>query len=149
MPQVGLVRGAQVRVWGEGAMKTSELEGAALDAAVAKAEGIEVVAREEGGLSRWDQDHGHWRGWNPSTDWRDGGPIIEREVITLVASSEFDGKGPLGWSASVGPYSSYIDEQLPFSSYDNDPPVGHGATPLIAAMRAYVTSQFGDEVDLP
>jgi hypothetical protein len=111
--------------------KVSELEGALLDAAVAKAEGIEVV--ETGpSLTRWSQDRGCWRGWNPSTDWRDGGPLIERERIKLLPPQAdrgrwlaecFQGKPHFGWAEADAP--------------------------LIAAMRAYVASKLGDEVELP
>lgn len=119
--------------------RVSELEGALLDAAVAKAEGIEVVSHGHG-HTRWDQDHGHWRGWNPSTDWRDGGPIIQREHITIVPNTGFDDDGPVVWVAFVGAFTHYIDV-----------PLWNGAaeTPLIASMRAYVASKFGDVVELP
>lgn len=58
-----------------------------------------------------------------STDWAAGGPIIEREgiAIYLYGNSE--------WNAHIGG-----------KEY-------HGPTPLIAAMRCYVASRLGDEVD--
>jgi len=62
----------------------------------------------------------------PSTDWTHGGPIIERALICVGYSD------PLGWGA--GPTA----DAPRFRS--------HGATPLIAAMRFYVTIQFGDKV---
>lgn len=60
-----------------------------------------------------------------STDWSQGGPIIEREKIT-VAHHETK-----GWSAWDG-YST-----------------GLGATPLEAAMRVYVWNKLGDNVEIP
>jgi hypothetical protein len=52
-------------------MKTDELAGAALDWAVAKCEGVEIIVRQE----NWD--------WY-SSDWAVGGPIIEREKIATA-----------------------------------------------------------------
>jgi hypothetical protein len=57
-------------------MKISELTGAALDWAVAKCEGV---------LMRWERsthDEAPLE-YSPSTDWAQGGPIIEREWIDL------------------------------------------------------------------
>ena len=101
-------------------MKTSELTGAALDWAVAKCEGI-----TEGKDSAWYYDRRD--AYNYSTDWAQGGPIIERQEIELVP------KG-MHWDA-------YADEDfhVPYS----------GPTPLIAAMRCYVASKLGDEVEIP
>jgi hypothetical protein len=111
--------------------ETAELKGVLLDASVAKAEGLDVVPRGHG-LTRWDQDHGVWRGWNPSTDWRDGGPIIERERM-LVAPHAVD-----GWAAWPSAGGGAVLGTLQHV----------GPTPLIAAMRAYVASKFGDTVEL-
>jgi hypothetical protein len=65
-----------------------------------------------------------------STDWRFCGPIIEQECIELsVSADSLDGM----WVAkSPGWY-------LPAS----------GPTPLIAAMRCYVVSKLGEEVEVP
>jgi len=102
-------------------MKTSELTGAALDWAVAKCEEIELTNYSGNLIIRYDGD-----GWQPSTDWLQGGPIIERERIELW------GDGDEGWIA-----------------YDNLNPKQKGPTPLIAAMRCYVSSKLGDEVEVP
>jgi hypothetical protein len=95
-------------------MKTSELQGAALDWAVAQCEGlasyIEVV-----------------EGFKPSTDWVQGGSIIEREGIAIWIRYDE------GWKALM-------------KAYDEDM---SGETPLIAAMRCYVTSKLGDEIEIP
>lgn len=113
-------------------MKTSELEGDKLDYWVAKAMGG----------PRFDGP------WHPSTDWEEGGPIIERELISIVASKYVDRferecvPPEERWTASVGPYSHYIDDSLPGFG-------GHGQvgpTPLIAAMRSYVESKYGEDV---
>lgn len=103
-------------------MKTSELTGAALDWAVAKAERRTID---------------YFRGiYKPSTDWAQGGPIIEREKIGV-------------WWAT-----HYVDDDG--QEYGNhwyaetaEGLVGDGPTPLIAAMRCYLASKLGDEIELP
>lgn len=67
-----------------------------------------------------------WFWFNPSENWSQGGPIIERENICLV---ELNNTGI--WRAFCG------DKQV------------NGPTPLIAAMRCFVASKLGDEVDIP
>ena len=101
-------------------MKTSELTGAALDWAVAKCEGV---------LMRWERsthDEAPLE-YSPSTDWAQGGVIIEREKIEVFIRDE-------KWFA----YSSL-----------SKPEDFYGETPLIAAMRCYVASELGDEVEIP
>jgi hypothetical protein len=100
-------------------MKTSELTGAALDWAVAKCEGV---------INGDDLDVGFIleRGYIPSTDWAQGGAIIERECISL-----FNCYGDSEWSANTEGYEY------------------HATTPLEAAMRCYVASKLGDEVEVP
>lgn len=94
-------------------MKVSELQGAALDWA---------VARCEGGVGKNDL-LGAW--YAPSTDWAQGGPIIERERLALFIEYPDD------WGATDG------NRRMP------------GDTPLIAAMRCYVASKLGDDIELP
>jgi hypothetical protein len=91
-------------------MKTSDLTGAALDWAVAMAENWAGAVFEVKPYSK---------------DWAHGGPIIEREKITLEWTGE-------DWMA----YIKHDDEFF-------------GGTPLIAAMRCYVASKLGDEVEIP
>ncbi len=114
-------------------MKTAELTGPALDWAVAKCEfdGAEDWdGTLEGIDSVSDLNGGRYR---PSTDWEQGGPIIEREGITV---SKDDG----GWAA-------YFREKL-FED-DGSEFWRNGPTPLIAAMRCYSASKLGDDVTLP
>ena len=111
-------------------MKTSELIGPALDWAVAKCLGVNPRFNMK--------SHGNiWHGWwvaNPiyrrmphySTDWNQGGPIIEREKI------ETRHNGREAWCAWIENTGAMF-----------------GPTPLIAAMRCYVASKLGDEVDIP
>ena len=110
-------------------MKTSELEGIALDWAVAWANGNITIKNFSGVFYLLDGDV-----WNPSTDWAQGGPIIEREKITL----DFDHNGPdVLWGARH------------FASDGTMLQCEYADTPLIAAMRCYVASRLGDEVELP
>ena len=69
-----------------------------------------------------------------STDWAQGGPIIEREEIQTFVANAIDGK----WCAKPRD-SEYWD-------FDD---AAYGPTPLIAAMRCFVASRLGDEVDIP
>ncbi len=135
--------------------KTSDLEGALLDAAVAKAEDLVPIPHQPAGYFYWKTDLGGaasgW--WTPSRDWEQGGPIIERERILLAYSSEQDdaeaGMRP-EWNALVGGEIEGDQDTGGdrIAAYGNRN-WGFGPTPLIAAMRAYVASKFGEEVDLP
>ncbi len=62
-----------------------------------------------------------------SKDWLAGGPIIEREGLAIGRTS--------------GVWYAFKDE--------NDDDGVRGETPLIAAMRCYVASRLGDEVNVP
>ena len=114
-------------------MKTSELTGAALDWAVAEAQGIKVYRSKSG---KWmtanygEFNHRHGAPWYlPSTDWEQGGPIIEREKISVWARGD-------EWAAETFIPNHEGREET-------------GPTPLIAAMRCYVTSKLGDEIEIP
>ena len=109
-------------------MKTSELAGFALDWAVAKCEGYEIVrmrGNEITFLDRTEDGALSEKHINYSTNWAQGGPIIEREKIEL----EYGG---FEWWARIK-----ADEDF------------EGTTPLVAAMRCYVASKLGDDVELP
>lgn len=99
-------------------IKTSELTGAALDWAVAKCDYDELSAKN----IQYPQYATYYPKISPSTDWAQGGPIIEREKIGAL----FNG---FNWF-------------IPNTTIQ-------GKTPLIAAMRCYVASKFGDEVEIP
>ena len=109
-------------------MRTSELTGAALDWAVAKCEGLPVTEKHYD-LRFIDE-------YPFSTDWAQGGPIIEREQLHV--SPEFWTDKGWHWVAYVlGPGN--LDENFE----------QQGPTPLIAAMRCYVASKLGDDVEIP
>ena len=109
-------------------IKTSKLSGAALDWAVAKCEGLDIRRLSGGEFLLADGDF-----WFPSIDWAQGGPIIERERIRL----EFDGSA---FGINAGKWES----SSPECGY-----VVSGETPLIVAMRCYVASKLGEEVEVP
>jgi hypothetical protein len=69
----------------------------------------------------------------PSTLWEHGGPIIEREPWALPRVNSNPGAIHLGKFVASTP-----------GGFDH-----YGPSPLIAAMRAFVASNFGDEVELP
>ena len=99
-------------------IKTSELTGNALAAAVGRIEGI---------APRFYDADQMWTAYLPHQLWEQGGPIIEREGIELSLISNH-------WEAMIA-----------FSGKEPQ----KGPTPLIAAMRCYVASKLGDEVEVP
>jgi len=120
--------------------KVTELKGALLDAAVAKAEGIE---HDTSGLPRAVFIHQGSDStiYSPSTNWAFGGPLIERERITLLDPS-------FGRSKSK-PWEAFIQPTLGMDYDIHGKHSGVGPTPLIAAMRAFISLKFGATVDLP
>ncbi len=103
--------------------KTSELTGAALDWAVAKCENTRLgfTADVIGDVN-----------YIPSRDWAQGGPIIDREGISIRQTA----RSTLG----------YIWHEDGKDFYG---PHAGPKQPLIAAMRCYVASKLGEEVDIP
>jgi hypothetical protein len=71
-------------------MKTSELQGAALDWAVAKCEYFPVRHGVDDNCPEY------------STDWAHGGPIIEREGIALYLNGDDGWTGEDGWKRATG-----------------------------------------------
>lgn len=113
----------------------TELEGHALDAAVAQLLGDPRIMMW--GSDPWIEDdtvagHGSGgRGFKPSTDWRDGGPILDREPITS------------GFCGTDARKTSWPDQW--YAELDDDTPGDNfhslGSTRLIAAMRCFVRSK--------
>ena len=117
-------------------IKTSELTAPALDWAVAICEGINLFETEG-----WQYTEEGRKPYRPSANWAQGGPIIEREKITLMQDvhPEYPTEGI--WDAEcVGA----LDED----GYGDIHTARH-ERPLIAAMRCYVASKLGDEVEVP
>jgi hypothetical protein len=65
-----------------------------------------------------------------STDWAQGGPIIERERIGFK------------YTGTAMEFVAWVNGELS-TMHDQ-----YGPTPLIAAMRCYVASKFGDDLVL-
>jgi Protein of unknown function (DUF2591) len=125
--------------------KVCELEGALLDAAVAKAEGWKFEIRKNGEIGYCFAaipDLGLVCFW-PSSSWDDGMPIVERECIALIPPEPI---------VSVEAERAAGMQPSPWLSWQwGDPArrMSHGPTPLVAGMRSYVASRFGEEVELP
>lgn len=68
-----------------------------------------------------------------STDWAQGGPIIEREWL------------------DVTPWPNKSDEDMRWACehYDFEACKAFGPTPLVAAMRCFCLTYLGEEVELP
>lgn len=127
--------------------KTAELTGPALDWAVAIAEGHKppLLRILRGNVALPQEDDPMWCDYlEYSTDWSQGGPIIERENIGFWISGD---KGFPGQWAAANKEWMLVDVDSP--EFDNLPDPMHGSTPLIAAMRCYVASKLGDTIDIP
>jgi hypothetical protein len=72
--------------------------------------------------------------YRPSSDWQDGGSIIERERISVWRYPNLD-----SWHAAMQ-FDVPRDEFLTLKHYYTGP------TPLIAAMRCFIAAKFGNEV---
>jgi len=107
-------------------MKTSELTGADLNLAVAKIIGLEIKVM-------YGVVHDvHGEPFMSDLDWNVAGPIIEREGIEIYPLGAANGE----WGARK------VDGEGDLIRF-------YGDTPLIAAMRCYVASKLGDEVEIP
>ncbi len=112
-------------------IKTSEATPLQIDWAVATCAGNPVAKHSTGQLylidTPWaDKTRIKWLAeYSPTKHWAQGGPIIEREGVSVIRCA-------YGWVAN-------IDGLIP----------QYGTTPLIAAMRCYVASKLGDEVTIP
>lgn len=103
-----------------------------LDYFVAQAEKIAFMRTEDDVIHFFDEDgkvYGKAGGgrmfvYSPSTDWRLGGPIIERHRISVQAATS-------GWKAE----------------HDGDA-IATGETALIATMRTRVIMHFGRVVEV-
>lgn len=103
--------------------RTEELTSPLLDFFVAEAEGGTYLRTEENIVYR-KTESGRTFLYQPSVDWRNGGPIIERCGISLRKTSQ-------GWEAD-----------------NNQGAMAAGPTALIAAMRVRVIMAFGYVLEL-
>lgn len=159
-------------------MKTKELMDDALDWAVARCEGRTLMRRQDyfrhkgknetfiaslpKDLIEVTPDRETFLAVSTgySRDWSLAGPIIEREGITIIRCEDNIGVDEKGycyvripvWAATTGQHQTWLDacdvaESTRFEIYET--PAVFGPTPLIAAMRAFVFSVLGEEVELP
>jgi hypothetical protein len=101
-------------------MKTSELTGAALNWAVNHAERLTGILAPVNYCGKWEH----------------GGPIIERELLMIE---------PVFWTREGWHWVVYV---LGPDNLD-DSFEQRGPTPLTAAMRCYVASKLGDDINIP
>jgi opacity protein-like surface antigen len=110
---------------------TCDLEGAALDWAVAFAEGIKVVlaapAYGNGWRVRYDLHYSQAK-YSPSSDWSQGGPLIDKHRLG---------------------FGIYADHYFAVTGLNEQSGAGTGANHLTSACRAVVASAFGDAVSVP
>lgn len=124
-------------------MKTSELNGDLLDYWVAVGKGWRQV-NDFGGACWADAERKteYVAAWKPSTNWAQGGPIMEREWITVTPQVRSNGPADsYGWAAAIVLYGIFEDDKGRRGAARY-----YGKTCLEAAMRCYVASKFGDEV---
>lgn len=116
-------------------IKTGKLIGPALDWAVAKCEGkgIEFECPSDPWLTVDGISDQPLHSYTPSTDWAQGGPIIDEMAKGETFFIENDGDNV---------HVVFCETPHLYSS-------GYGPTILIAAMRCRVTSKLGDEVEVP
>lgn len=122
-------------------MKTSELAGMSLNWAVAKCLGWTEFDEDLQAFTQHETDGCGWLSldyFQPSENWSQGGPLIEREKIDLFTEKNT----PESWVASVSRYQN-SKRLIGWRLHQ------YGSTPLIAAMRVYVASKLGDEVEIP
>jgi hypothetical protein len=113
--------------------KVSELSGPLLDLAVAMAEGY--PARIERGacyatITQMDAICGNWTPFLPSTDWAQGGSILDRNDIGIEPDWYSRSQGGLPWR---GIKEGWV----------------RGSNALEAGLRAYVAWKLGEEIELP
>jgi hypothetical protein len=112
--------------------KTYNLSGPSLHWAVAHCRAIDDVSFKvqwrHGCL--WDESTGYE--YRPSYDWEQGGPIVEQALLCIDIGH--DGV----WLACSK------------QNYDDFPKfICSGSSPLVAAMRCYVSSKVGSSINIP
>ncbi|BCP56311.1 hypothetical protein K32_49280 [Kaistia sp. 32K] len=132
-------------------VKVAELSGKALDWAVAQADGRCLHERIR--IVRYNDDSDYIcedcgkdtymepirQTWKPSTDWSQGGPLIEKHNI----QTSYNGNG-FHRSTTGKHWCAYVCKP-----HGPERASGSGPTPLIAACRAIVAAKFVDTISVP
>lgn len=137
-------------------MKTSELKGAALDWAVAKAVGVPVIVLPaDNPEERWQVQSAHCLDlggpyW-PSQNWGQAGPLIDKYNVTLspptsLVHRSFGSFDKRNGYSEAGVWGSTI-----FAKERKFRRAGfhHQTSALIPAMQAIVQFELGDEIEVP
>lgn len=128
-------------------VQVKDATGSLLDWMVAKCEGTPSVRMFENskGFRVYKNESMKMQGINfaPSTVWAQGGSIIEREKI--ATSPLTDGT----WNAYVANGTRWVPRNQSGVEVYNWEFKQTGSTLLIAAMRCYVSSVLGDQVEVP
>lgn len=115
-------------------IKVSEATPLQLNWLVAQCEGIDLSGKDRSAVTNFLVGCKCQRKYRYSSDWLISGPIIERERIQI-----FPHNGASEWCGVTHVPRDYYTGIL----------TQDGPTPLVAAMRCYVSSKLGDEVDVP
>ncbi len=112
-------------------MKTCELEGAALDWAVAVIEGYDLMKHP---FRRAFIPNLGYCDYSPSTNWTFGGPLIQQFGCDLNCLAPANAWEANCWDSAVPQPDLHICE---------------GETPLIATCRAIVRAKLGETINVP
>ena len=111
-------------------IKVSEATPLQLDWLVAQCEGVDLSGKDRSAATNFLIGCKCQRKHRYSADWLLGGPIIERESIAVTPCEDME-----TWAADMQ-FRQGVETQ-------------YGSTPLIAALRCFVSSRLGDEVEVP
>lgn len=110
-------------------VRVSNLVGAALDWAVAKAEAVPVFIDHQGWVRKLPDDTSAWR---PSWNWTQGGPLFDKHLGSAHHNSHLEDDS---CRYSAGPAGAGIWL--------------YGPTALVAFCRTLVITKLGDIVQVP
>jgi len=125
-------------------IKTSELIGPALDYMVHVANGNSMASCSYW-LEKYEDEQRRALCEDYSTDWACGGPLIEREGLRWNKHGDqfYVWTPDHPWYDPLHEPMWYEKEGVIWRGF------AYGPTLLVAAMRCYVASKLGDEVDIP
>lgn len=120
-------------------VRVSEATNLQLDWMVAKAEGLlgEITQAQtwvELSVLRGGVAFTHGRTYSPTTNWAQGGSILDDADINVISKKYLNDPAKR--------YMAYLDGGYVLDSV-------FGQTRLVAAMRCYVASKLGEEVEVP